>query len=50
MLIGGNGGGPSWLARMLRLRDKIGVFRLAYMEALIRAADGRASAAPKDKL
>jgi CRISPR-associated endonuclease/helicase Cas3 len=50
MLLGENGGGPSWLARMTRLRDEIGVFRLAYLEALIRAADERASAEPKEVL
>ena len=37
--------GPSWLARMLALRDRLGVFPLAYLETLLRAADGRASAA-----
>lgn len=38
--------GPSWLSRMLSLRDdeSLGPFRLAYLEALIRAADWRASA------
>ncbi|MFO8070280.1 MAG: CRISPR-associated helicase Cas3' [Polyangia bacterium] len=36
--------GPSWLARMLTLRDEFGPFRLAYLEALLRAADRRASA------
>ena len=30
---------------MLRLRDEIGPFRLAYLEAVLRAADERASAA-----
>lgn len=37
--------GPSWVSRMLLLRDDplIGPFRLAYLEALIRAADWRAS-------
>jgi CRISPR-associated endonuclease/helicase Cas3 len=37
--------GPSWVARMLLLRDNpsLGPFRLAYLEALIRAADWRAS-------
>lgn len=50
MLLGQNSGGLSWLARMVRLRDQIGVFRLAFLEALIRAADGRASAKPKEVL
>lgn len=41
----GNGmdGSPSWMARSLTLRDKYGPFRLAYLEALLRAADCRAS-------
>lgn len=37
-------GQPSWLERTLRLRDTLGPFRLAYLEALLRAADWRASA------
>jgi CRISPR-associated endonuclease/helicase Cas3 len=37
--------GPSWLARMIALRDRLGPFRLAYLETLLRAADGRASGA-----
>jgi hypothetical protein len=36
--------------RMLTLRDQIGVFRLAYLEALIVASDCRASAEPKEVL
>jgi CRISPR-associated endonuclease/helicase Cas3 len=36
--------GPSWTDRVLRLRDEIGPFRLAYLEMLLRAADERASA------
>jgi CRISPR-associated endonuclease/helicase Cas3 len=42
----GNGPrGPSWLARILSLRDDIAVgpFRIAYLESLLRAADWRAS-------
>jgi CRISPR-associated endonuclease/helicase Cas3 len=37
--------GPSWLARMLSLRDdlSLGPFRLAFLEGLLRAADWRAS-------
>lgn len=35
---------PSWVERVLRLRDTLGPFRLAYLEALLRAADERASA------
>ncbi|MHB1768564.1 MAG: type I-G CRISPR-associated helicase/endonuclease Cas3g [Phycisphaerae bacterium] len=38
-------GQPSWAERMLRLRDLVGPFRLAYLEALLRSADMRASAA-----
>jgi CRISPR-associated endonuclease/helicase Cas3 len=37
-------GQPSWAERMIRLRDALGPFRLAYLEALLRAADIRASA------
>ena len=36
-------GQPSWAERMLRLRDEWGPFRLAYLEALLRAADMHAS-------
>jgi len=38
--------GPSWLARMLALRDSpgLGPFRLGFLEALIKCADERASA------
>jgi len=35
--------GPSWLARAVALRDRLGPFRLAYCETLLRAADARAS-------
>lgn len=43
-------GNPSWLERMIALRDRLGVFRLAYLECLIRAADVRASSNPQDIL
>lgn len=45
-------GQPSWLERMLALRDSkdLGIFRLAYLECLIRAADVQASRAPQDTL
>jgi len=33
--------GLSWLSRMLALRDRIGLFRLAYLETLLRAACSR---------
>lgn len=40
-------GKPSWAERMLRLRDdkELGPFRLAFLEAILRAADVRVSAA-----
>jgi len=46
MELGDGPEGPSWAARMLALRDApdLGPFRLAYLEALLRAADQRASA------
>ncbi|SIO61241.1 CRISPR-associated endonuclease/helicase Cas3 [Singulisphaera sp. GP187] len=37
------GGATSWTAQALALRDAIGPFRLAYMEALLRSADLLAS-------
>ena len=30
---------PSWAERMIDLRDRLGPFRLAYLEAVLRAAD-----------
>jgi CRISPR-associated endonuclease/helicase Cas3 len=46
MEMGRNSSGqPSWLERMLALRDRLGPFRLAWLETLLRAADARASAA-----
>ena len=45
MEVGGEDKGrPSWLQRTLRLRDQLGPFRLAFLEALLRIADWRASA------
>ena len=41
-------GARYWTDRMLELRDTLGVFRLAYLEALIIAADWRASMEPKE--
>jgi CRISPR-associated endonuclease/helicase Cas3 len=49
MLLGRSAtGAASWLERMLALRDQLGVFRLAYLECLIRAADVQASMNPQD--
>lgn len=45
MEFGADGG--SWSDRMLRLRDRLGPFRLAYLEMLLRAADEAASANPR---
>jgi len=36
--------GPSWLARAVALRDRLGPFQLAYLETMLRAADATASA------
>ncbi len=36
-------GQPSWAERCLALRDTLGPFKLALLETLLRAADGRAS-------
>ncbi|HXG91337.1 MAG TPA: CRISPR-associated helicase Cas3' [Blastocatellia bacterium] len=51
MLLGASADGSrSWLERMIALRNRLGVFRLAFLEALIRAADVRASRYPVDVL
>lgn len=39
--------GGSWTDRVLRLRDELGPFRLAYLEMMLRAADEKASAEPR---
>jgi CRISPR-associated endonuclease/helicase Cas3 len=44
MQLGEGPQGPSWLARTIALRDRLGPFRLAFLETLLRAADARASA------
>lgn len=36
-------GAGSWSERVARLRDRLGPFRLAYLETLVRVADWRAS-------
>lgn len=45
MEIGLGDQGPSWSERALRLLDRFGPFRLAWLETLVRLADWRASAA-----
>ena len=42
--LGSARGDRSWTDRMLRLRDEMGPFRLAYLEMLLRIADEAASA------
>ncbi len=44
MDLGGGSSGNSWLERTLELRNEYGPFVLAFMEALLRTADWRASA------
>ena len=48
MELGDGQRGESWLARMLALRDdpELGPFRLAFLEAVLRVADWRASGDP----
>ena len=43
METGRHEGEPSWTERALALRERFGPFQLAYLEALVRAADVRAS-------
>lgn len=43
MQMGEGSHGPSWLARTISLRDRLGPFRLAFLETVLRAADARAS-------
>jgi CRISPR-associated endonuclease/helicase Cas3 len=42
--LGAGGTGGSWTARACQLRDRLGPFRLAFLEAVVRVADWRASA------
>ncbi len=48
MEMGGDGAAASWMERTLRLLKQLGPFRLAYLEALLRVADWRASARERD--
>jgi CRISPR-associated endonuclease/helicase Cas3 len=43
--MGEQNGAPSWSARTLSLRDdpQLGIFRLAWLETLLRAADAQGS-------
>ena len=45
MQMGDQAGRPSWTSRMLTLRDAthLGLFRLAWLETLLRAADAEGS-------
>ncbi len=45
MILGEGGLGPSWVERAITLRDRLGPFRLAFLETVLRIADWRASAA-----
>jgi len=43
-------GPPSWGARAWKLLEELGPFRLSFLEMLVRVADLRASAAPREVL
>jgi CRISPR-associated endonuclease/helicase Cas3 len=51
MLLGRVNGLPSWAERVFKLRDskELGPLRLAYLEAMVRAADMRASKAANER-
>jgi CRISPR-associated endonuclease/helicase Cas3 len=49
MRLGRHGGQPSWMERTIALRDRWGPFRLAYLEAVVRAADVRATLREREK-
>jgi CRISPR-associated endonuclease/helicase Cas3 len=49
MRLGRQAGHPSWVERVLALRDRWGPFRLAYLEAIVRAADVRATLREREK-
>jgi CRISPR-associated endonuclease/helicase Cas3 len=50
MQMGEDEHGPSWLARTIGLRDRLGPFLLAYLETLLRSADMRASREESERL
>ncbi len=43
MRMGEGANGASWLSRMIKIRDELGPFRLAYLESVLRASDAIAS-------
>ena len=43
MEIGSTEDNPSWIERTTQLRDGLGIFKLGYLESLVRIADWRAS-------
>jgi CRISPR-associated endonuclease/helicase Cas3 len=49
MELGGGATGRSWAMRTLKLLERYGPFRLAFLEALVRIADWRASEAEQKK-
>jgi CRISPR-associated endonuclease/helicase Cas3 len=49
MRLGRYEGRPSWVERAIALRDRWGPFRLAFLEAIVRAADVRATLREREK-